>query len=54
MGKEVERTTSPEALVVLPQFFVGLGYSHERWTVLATDLQQHAQDGIAQEGAASP
>lgn len=36
------------------QFFLGLGYIQEQWAVLATDLERHALDGVAQEGEASP
>ena len=36
------------------QFFVALGYSQDRWALLAADLTRHATDGEAQDGDASP
>lgn len=36
------------------QFFVALGYSQERWEVLAADLKRHAEVGIATEREISP
>ena len=36
------------------QFFVALGYSQERWDILAADLKRHAEVGIATEREMSP
>jgi hypothetical protein len=36
------------------QFFVALGYSQDRWSLLAADLRRQAADGTAQDGEASP
>jgi len=36
------------------QFFLALGYSQDRWELLAADLRRHATDGAAQGGDASP
>lgn len=35
------------------QFFFALGYSQERWEILAADLRRHAADGTAVEGESS-
>jgi hypothetical protein len=36
------------------QFFLALGYSQAGWALLAADLRQHAMNGTAQDGDASP
>lgn len=36
------------------QFFVALGYSQDRWALLADDLRRHAADGAVHDGEASP
>ena len=36
------------------QFFVHLGYSQDRWELLAADLKLHAVDGASKELNASP